>query len=162
MSENDDAYRADEQTATAVEDKSFIESAGHVLNGLRLQAYGPERMWAADAIGLRYGRLTPEQTEQFNEDGTYPGMAADVPIVIWLCSLEKREDVLSARRNPNMSMGKIVQFAETHNMVTPKQKGWWDAYTIFLAIMREIHQSYGELGEKKTEAATVATEQATT
>ncbi len=155
MSEQDEAYKADEEV-TIVEDKVFIESEGHAVNGLKLQPYTPERMWAADAIGLRYGRLTSEQTEQFTEDGTYPGMAGDVAVVMWVCSLEKREDVLSARRNPTVAMKKIVEFAKQKNMVSPKQSQWWDAYKVFLEIMSEIHAAYGEK-EKKTEVAEPAT-----
>lgn len=151
MSEQDEAYKSDEESAVAVEDKVFIESAEHSLNGLKLQSYSPERMWAADAIGLRYGRLTSEQTEQFNEDGTYPGMAGDVAVVIWVCSLEKRQDVLSARRNPTLAMDKVIQFAKDHKIVTPKQGQWWEAYRVFLTIMREIHAAYAESEEKKTE-----------
>lgn len=159
MSDQDDAYKGDDEAAAVVvEDKAFIEAPEHTLNGLTLHPYSPERMWAADAIGLRYGRLTPEQVEQFGEDGTYPGMAGDVPVVIWVCSLEKRGDVLSARRNPTLAMDKVIQFAEIHKIVSPKQSQWWDAYKVFLQIMGEVQTSYGESeGQKKTEQVEQAT-----
>jgi hypothetical protein len=77
---------------------------------------------------------------------------------MWICSLEKRGDVLSARRNPTLAMDKVIQFAETHKIVSPKQNQWWDAYKVFLEIMREIQTAYGEADEQKKtqEQATTA------
>jgi len=150
---SDEGYEPDEPKPA--EDKAFIESDGYEFNGLKLHPYSPERMWAVDAIGTRYGRLTPEQNEQWREDGTYPGMAGDVPVVLWICSLDKREEWLAARRNPNTAMAKIEQFAQSHQIVSPIQDNWWKAYDVFLKIMRQIHQAYGQ-PEKKTETTTVS------
>jgi hypothetical protein len=143
MSEQDEAYTPDEPQASP-EDRAFIESAGHKLNGLDLQPYSPERMWAADAMGLRYGRLTKEQTDQFLEDNTYPGMEGDVGIVIWLCSLTNIQEVHSARRSPTVAINRAIKFAIEHKMVSRKQKTYWDGYEVFLKMMREIHDAYGE------------------
>lgn len=156
----DEGYERDEEQAP--EDRSFIESAEHRLNGVKLHAFSPEWMWAADSIGLRYGRLSKEATDQFIADGTYPGMAGDVPIVMYVCSLQSREMVSWARRNPIPAEQAAADFAEKHRIVSPKQSGWWDAYKIFIKIMNEIHAAYGERdlpeAEKKTEtvAETIA------
>jgi hypothetical protein len=157
---SDEAYEPDE-SKVAVEDAAFIQSDGFEFDGIKMHGYSPERYWAADSIGLRYGRLTPEQNEQWKEDGTYPGMAGDVPVVLWVCHLENRGEWLSARRNPDVAMSKVEKFAMHHRIVSPVQDNWWKGYDIFLKIMRQIHQSWGET-EKKTETVVVAQETLTT
>jgi hypothetical protein len=135
--------------------ESFIESAGHSLNGLTLQPYTIERMWAADAMGLRYGRLSKAASRQFGTDSTYPGMNGDVAIVIWLCSLTDPEEVRAARREPGQAEELAIKFASEHKLASPKQNNFWNAYNIFLKIMGEVHTAYAEPDvEKKTEAAT--------
>ena len=133
--------------------RAFIESAGHSLNGLELQPYTIERMWAADAMGLRYGRLSRTAVKQFHSNNTYPGMNGDVAIVIWLCSLSDPEEVRAARRNPSDAEETAIKFAEENKIASPKQKKFWDAYEVFLKIMDEIHAAYSEPEvEKKTKA----------
>jgi hypothetical protein len=152
MSDEDAAYALDEQSVVSPEDKSFIESAGHELNGLKLNPYTIERIWAADAVGLIYGKLSQSALDEFNTRGTYPGMAGDVPIVMWSCSLSE-DEARCFRTVPQIAMRKAAEFAKKHRMVMPKQKGWWDAYNVFLRIMKEVQDSYGEpdvTPEKKT------------
>ncbi len=160
MSEKDDkaAYGSDSskpKTNTLTPDKAFIESAGHKLNGLTLQPYTPERMWAADAMGLRYGNLSTAASKQYTTKGTYPGMQGDVGIVIWLCSLTDVEEVRAARRNPDIAEAEALEFATKHKIVSGKQSAFWDAYNVFLRIMNEVHAAYGEpekVEQKKTKA----------
>src|SRR5258707_1146710 len=98
MSDKDDkaAYGGDDSNspklkAEVTPDQAFIESDGYKLNGLELRPYSPERMWAADAMQLRYGHLSQAASRQFARKNTYPGMEGDVGIVIWLCSLPDGE-----------------------------------------------------------------------
>ena len=166
MSDESEAYTPDEGTPPEQEqtkppvnpDKAFIESAGHQLNGVKLHPYSPERMWAADAIGLRYGRLSKEAIEQYMLDRTYPGMAGDIPILMYVLSLQTREEVAWVRRNPIEAEKRAAEFAVKHGIVTPKQSRWWDAYEIFMRTMDEIHASYGEPEtQKKTETQPATT-----
>lgn len=155
MSKEQTGYETDESVAAPLTPtESFIESAGHSLNGLKLEPYTIERMWAADAIGLRYGRLTKAAAKQFGEDQSYPGMEADVAIVLWLCSLTDLEEVRAARRNPAQAEETAAKFAVEHRAASKKQKNFWNGYTIFLKIMDEIHVAFAEPeGQKKTEKA---------
>ena len=151
MSERDDkaAYGSDSgKPKVLTPDAAFTESAGHHLNGLTLQPYTPERMWAADAMGLRYGHLSEVASRQFTRNSTYPGMEGDVGIVIWLCSLTEDEEVRAARRDPERAEVDALEFAKKHKILTGKQSAFWDAYKIFLAIMNEIHVAYGEPATK--------------
>lgn len=162
MSDKDDKAAHDSDDGgkpvikTITPDQSFIESAGHSVNGLKLEPYTPERMWAADAMGLRYGHLSDAAAKQFARKNTYPGMEGDVGIVIWLCSLTDVDEVRAARRDPERAEGEAIVFAKTHKIITGKQSKFWDAYKVFLRIMDEVHAAYGEpesAGEqKKTKA----------
>jgi hypothetical protein len=147
MSERDDkaAYGSDSgKPRVLTPDAAFTQSDGHHLNGLTLQPYTPERMWAADAMGIRYGKLSAVAAKQYTRTGTYPGMEGDVGIVIWLCSLTEDEEVRAARRDPEGAETEAVLFAQEHKIVSRKQSSYWDAYNIFQKIMNEIHVAYGE------------------
>lgn len=148
-SKDEEAYGPD-VPKPVTSDTSFIESAEHSLNGTKLQAYTIERQWAADSMGLRWGRLSPPAAKQFAKDNTYPGMSGDVAIIMWLCSVTDLEEVRCARRDPAEAEDKAIAFAERHKIASPKQKEFWSAYMVFLDIMTEVHVSYAE-PEKKTE-----------
>lgn len=160
MSDKDDkaAYGGDEgntkpKPKRLTPDQSFIESDGYNLNGLKLRPYSPERMWAADAMGLRYGHLSEAASKQFFRKGTYPGMEGDVGIVVWLCSLPDGDEVRAARRDPERAEADALEFAGKHKMISGKQSGFWGAYNLFLKIMDQIHSAYGEpesVEQKKT------------
>lgn len=148
-------YEPDIGETTMSPDKAFVGSQGHQLNGIKLEPYTIERQWAADAMGLRYGRLSKSASKQFEADRTYPGMAGDVAIVIYLCSLTDVEEVRSARREPGLAEERAVAFAQKHKIASPKQTPFWDAYEIHLKIMQEVHESYAEPEtQKKTKTTT--------
>jgi len=154
---DDEAYRPDEgEVKQLTPEKAFINSADHTLNGTRLEPYTIERMWAADSMGLRWGRLSTPAAKQFAQDNTYPGMSGDVAIVMWLCSMKDMEEIRCARRDPAPAEDKAITFAEKHKIASPKQKEFWDAYRVFLDIMTEVHVAYGQPEEqKKTQNQTV-------
>jgi hypothetical protein len=144
------AYGKDEPQVVMTPEKSFKDSAQHSLNGTKLEPYTVERMWAADSMGLRWGRLSSPAAKQFATDNTYPGMSGDVAIVMWLCSVTDVEEIRCARRDPSPAEEKAIAFAEKHKIASPKQKEFWLAYKVFLDMMTEVHVAYAE-PEKKTE-----------
>ncbi len=146
-------YEADEPQVVTP-DAAFVESAGHALNGLELQPWTIERQWAADAMGMRYGRLSRSLVKQFMANNTYPGMAGDVGMAIWLCAISEGE-VRAARRNPDDAEALAGKFAVEHKLAHPRQKNFQVAYDIFLSMMDELYVSYSEPDiEKKTESPT--------
>lgn len=162
MSDKDDkaAHSSDDggkPVAKAITpDQSFIDSAGHSVNGLQLEPYTPERIWAADAMGLRYGNLSEAAAKQFARKGTYPGMEGDVGIVMWLCSLTNPDEVRAARRDPERAEADALTFAKDHKFLTGKQGKFWDAYKVFLRIMNEMHAAYGEPEKSEPQKKTKA------
>lgn len=145
---DEEAYDKDDAQPVTPE-AAFIQSAGHSLNGTKLEPYTIERMWAADSMGLRWGRLSPAAAQQFAKDNTYPGMNGDTAIVMWLCSVADLDEIRCARRDPADAEDKVIAFAEKHKIASPKQTAFWEAYRVFLAIMTEVHVAFAE-PEKKT------------
>lgn len=159
MSKKDDkaAYGKD-PTPTA--EKIFVESENHSLNGMKLQPYSVARMWAADAMGLHYGHLSPAEMTLWKKNSIYPGAARDVAIVLWVCSVldtdevSEAEELDTACREPIEAVQKAMEWAKGLNIHTPKRKEFWPAFREFLKIMREVHESTVEADtEKKTAAA---------
>ncbi len=150
----DEAYSPDDSP-----DQIFVNSETKTFDGINLQPYSRMRTWAADAMGLRYGHVDKAGLALFNKERIYPGAARDVGIVLWLCSLNgenAREEIDEACRDPVAATEKALEWAERHNIHTPKRTEFWDAYAIFLRIMREWHQSTGS-PEKKTEVLSPTT-----
>jgi len=52
-----------------------------------LQPFTPSRQIAGDAIGLRYFSLQPADALALRENRTYPGMANDAFVAVFLCCL---------------------------------------------------------------------------
>ena len=145
----DEAYAPDETP-----DEVFVNSEIRAIDGVKLQPYSKMRAWAADAMGLRYGHVDKAGIALLNKTKVYPGAARDVGIVLWLCSLNgdnARQEIDEACRDPIGAAEQALEWAESHKIHTPKRAEFWDAYAIFLRIMREWHLSTGE-PEKKTEA----------
>jgi hypothetical protein len=152
------AYGKDDaQPEVMTVEQSFKDSANHALNGTKLEPYTVERMWAADSMGLRWGRLSTPAAKQFATDNTYPGMSGDVGIVMWLCSTTDLEEIRCARRDPSPAEDKAIAFSEKHKIASPKQKEFWQAYAVFLNIMTEVHVAYAEPEKKTEKEATTAT-----
>lgn len=149
------AYGKDEPQVMTPE-AAFMESVEHKLNGTKLEAYTIERMWAADSMGLRWGRLSNSAAKQFATDNTYPGMEGDTAIIMWLCSVTDLDEIRTARRDPSPAEDKAIKFAEKHKIASKKQKEFWEAYKVFLNIMTEVHVAFGE-PEKKTEKPVTTT-----
>ena len=151
------AHESDEGNVVRMTpNKSFIDSDGHSLGDLKLQPYTPERVWAADSMGLRYGNLTKADIRQWRGSGYYPGMAGDVGIIIWLCSLTDLDEIASARRDPTNACRLAAEFAAKEKIISFKQKRFWQAHKVFLAIMDEINVVRGEPEDQKKTKQTVA------
>jgi hypothetical protein len=135
-------------------EQAFIESENHSFNGLKLEPWSPERMWAAESMGLRYGKLSKETVPQFQKTYMYNGMTGDVGIFIWL-STRNIDEVRAARRDPDTAEELAGTFAKENGIIVASGKHFNEAYKLFLQAMDEIYVSSTELdSEKKTATAT--------
>ena len=105
--------------------------------------YTPNRVVAAQSMGLRYPNIGNDGIEQFNKTGIYPGALHDVLIVLWLCSLEKDVEIIRAMRSPDEAMGKAIAWGTDHGITNTKSEAWWNAYDRFIDIVTDIKASNG-------------------
>jgi hypothetical protein len=120
---------------------AFTQSDAHALGDLDLQPYTPDRVWAAQAMGLRYGFIDDAGVEFFKEHRIYPGALRDVAIILWLCSLKDELDIDKACRNPVAAARKAATWSHDHKMDNPRGEDFWKAYAVFMRIMAEVDAS---------------------
>lgn len=122
-------------------EEAFVKSDAHALDDLELQPYTPDRAWAAQAMGLRYGFVDDAGVEFFREHRIYPGALRDVAIVLWLCSLDDEVEIDKASRNPVAAARKAATWAHDRKLENPRGDGFWKAYAVFMKIMGEVDAS---------------------
>ena len=132
----EEAYGPDDPAEAA-----FTQSDTHELGDLNLQPYTPDRAWAAQAMGLRYGFIDDAGVEFFKEHRIYPGALRDVAIVLWLCSLTDEIEIDKASRNPIAAARKAATWSDEHKLANARSPEFWQAYAVFMKIMAEVDAS---------------------
>jgi hypothetical protein len=132
----EEAYGPDDPAESA-----FTQSDSHILGDLDLQSYTPDRAWAAQAMGLRYGFVDDAGVEFFKEHRIYPGALRDVAIVLWLCSITDEIEIDKASRNPIAAARKAATWSHEHKLDNARGEGFWSAYAVFMKIMAEVDAS---------------------
>lgn len=122
-------------------EQAFTQSDVHALGEMDLQPYTPDRAWAAQAMGLRYGFVDDAGVEFFKEHRIYPGALRDVAIILWLCSLTDEIEIDKASRNPIAAARKAATWAHERKLDTTKADEFWKAYAVFMRIMAEVDGS---------------------
>jgi hypothetical protein len=120
---------------------AFTQSDSHALGDLDLQPYTPDRAWAAQAMGLRYGFVDDAGVEFFKEHRIYPGALRDVAIVLWLCSITDEVEIDKASRNPIAAARKAATWSHEHKLGNVRHPEFWSAYAVFMKIMAEVDAS---------------------
>jgi hypothetical protein len=121
-------------------EKAFLESAGNKFLGETLQPYTPSRVVAAQAMGLKYPNIGKEGVAQLKKTGLYPGELRDVIIVIFLCRLVEKADVLDAQLDPVAAYEAAEKWAGESG-VTSMGQNFRDAVLIYEKILNEIDES---------------------
>lgn len=114
-------------------DKAFTQS----------EPYTPNRVVAAQSMGMRYPNIGNDGLEQFSKTGVYPGALHDVLIVLWLCSLTEDKEIIRAMRSPDEALGKAIAWGAEQGITDTKSEAWWAAYNRFIDIMTDINSSNG-------------------
>jgi hypothetical protein len=133
----------DELSAQYAEETEEASSAFSTdeLEGITLQPYTPDRAWAAQAMGLKYGFVDETGIEEFKRTGTYPGALRDCGIVLWLRSLTSDLEIDKAARNPVPAARLAAQWAHEHGFGDIRSEKFWAAYNIFINTMTEVAQA---------------------
>src|SRR4029453_5756911 len=134
--ESDELYLPDDPA-----EEAFTQSDAHQLGDLELQPYTPDRAWAAQAMGLRYGFVDEAGVQFFKEHKIYPGALRDVAIVCWLCSLTSEIEIDKASRNPIAAARKAADWSHERKLDNARAEEFWKAYAVFMRIMAEVDAS---------------------
>lgn len=121
--------------------KAFLESAAHSFLGEKLQPYTPSRIVAAQAMGLLYPNIGVEGMAQLKKTGLYPGELKDMIIVLWLCRLQKPEQVSDALMDPIAAYGAAEKWAGKAGLCDMTGPVFQNGLLVFQMIMNEIGES---------------------
>lgn len=134
---------------------AFTQSDKHALDDLKLMPWTPERLIAAQNMGLTLIGLSGEAWEEFIRTDIYPGALKDTCISIWLCTLpedDRARNVLpeserntmtveEADASPKMAYRLAKKWAATRDIASGNSKAFWQAYSKFLQMMNEVSAS---------------------
>ena len=112
----------------------------------------PQRMIAAQSIGLKYPAIGEEGAATFDKTNSYPGMLVDMIIVIGVCltpsdaSEGKSEtgvqNVGEFMSKPEKSFQALMKWAEQFGLVTPFSKLGKLCTETFMGILDEVSANY--------------------
>lgn len=123
--------KRDAQKQSGIE-KSFTHSDKHTLGDLRLKAWTPERIIAAQDLGMIQPNLGKEGWAQWKRTQLYPGAVKDTIIFVYLSTLDD-ELLDSATYEEARKMG------IKRGLHKSDSKTFWEAYTKFLEVLNEQH-----------------------
>lgn len=120
--------------------KAFTSSENHKLGDMNLQPWTPQRIVAAQSIGMIYPFIGSDGLEQFKKSGTYPGLLKDAIIALWLCTIN-HEDVDAAEGSPREAYRQAVAWAADKNIPNMESKEFNEAHNIFIKMMNQVRDS---------------------
>lgn len=128
------------------ESEAFNQAkAGFELFGNTLKKYSLSRKVAADAMGLRWGTIDPDETGE--QSWKHTSALRDVILWTWLChtpneSEQGREqlaakewNVQRAQRKPKEAYAEAERWAEEHGIDGIDAPAFMEAYGVFLDVM---------------------------
>jgi hypothetical protein len=128
-------------------DKAFTGSDRHTLDDLKLEPWTPQRIWAAQLMGMSYPNLGKAGRNALLRSNVYPNAVKDVAIFLWL-STRKPETfetndsseitVIDAEAQPEMAAKLARDFAIERGIHLRDSAEFWDAYNKFWEVMQEI------------------------
>lgn len=140
-------------------ERAFDEAGrGFELFGNPLNGYSPDRVVAAQKMGMLYPFIGEKAAEVLEETGMYPGALEHCIIVLWLCSLPdtgKGKEWYPARANREHKTAQLVAtgWAAKQGFVNMSSPKFSEAFQTFMAIVTGQEASKFKLssGEQQTE-----------
>ena len=111
------------------------------LEGLELHPYSPDRAWAAQAMGLKYGFVDEAGVDEVKRTGVYPGALRDVGIVLWLRSLTSETEIDKAARSPVAAAVSAAKWAQGIGIADTRSDKFFAAYNIFMDTMTAVAEA---------------------
>ncbi len=143
-----------EETPPAIIEESAAPTTGEPWG--ELYAYSFSRKAAANAMGLRYGYVPPEELVKTDGIFRYKGDMGDVIKLLWIltrpnasevvipktATLDERREILSqwtvqrAEKMPDEAYAAAQEWAQSIGIKDDKSEQFIDAYIKFLMIMK--------------------------
>lgn len=120
---------------------SFVSSDKHVLDGIKLFPWTPNRVIAAQALGMLYPEIGKEGWDQYRRTKKYPGCLKDVIICLWLCSIPE-DEVDEADAAPQEAYRRARKWAAGLGLHNVQSNAFWQAYAKFADIVTEVDNSF--------------------
>lgn len=117
-------------------DAAFTAPDTDTLGDLKLEPWTPERIIQAQTMGLVFPNTGKTGWDQLQQTGVYPGAVRDAIIFLYLSSLPA-EQVEDATWRDAKAFGTKRGIHDTDG------KPFWDAYSLFMKVQREINASIG-------------------
>ena len=111
-------------------DNDFVNTfRPNSIDGKELQPFCGMRISFAQKLGMHYpAKLNPYEIDaDFDENGkcisfTYPGLAHDITIVAWLCSMSQNEVIYNCFQPSARCIKAAYEWATKHGIVYPSPK----------------------------------------
>jgi hypothetical protein len=127
------------KTESRVE-KAFAKSDKHVLEGVILRPWTPDRQIAFQSCGGLYPRIGKEGWDQYKRTGAYAGAANDCCLALWLMT-RSEDEVDDAVRSPHDAGRQARKWGANRGIHDLKSDAFWQAFTKFVEIMSEVEAS---------------------
>ena len=115
-------------------DKAFLGSDNATLGDLKLQPWTPDRINAAQRMGMFYPNLGKGGWDRVTSTSVYPGVAQDVMIFVYLSTVEPKKVY-------EVTFEDAMAFGTARNLHSTDSKEFWDAYNKFIDVQNEIQAS---------------------
>lgn len=120
---------------------AFVSSERHVLSGLRLEPWTPDRSICAQSLGLIYPNLGKEDWASVRRGGAYPGAVRDVALTLYISTLSP-DQVLDLEANGEKEAKRLSgEWAGEHGIHNISKQAFWDALSKCMEIWNEVNES---------------------
>jgi hypothetical protein len=120
---------------------AFLKSERHALDGIKLQPWTPDRMIAAQSLGMIYPSIGDEGWAALKRRSIYAGAVRDVALALWLCTLSDAEVLEAEARGDAEARKQSAAWAVKLHLHDANKAPFWDAFTKFMEIQNEVNQS---------------------
>lgn len=138
------------------QDKAFVTSAvGKTIKGVKLSVYTATHSVATEALGMRWGKLTAKEIDEFRNTGSYRGVVADVYTTLYVLTLSEDEvDELTVAGPDEIKAARKAAFAWAEKLgLRYPTEGFAEAYEVYLSLISEVAVSSGEFEKVEGDGA---------
>lgn len=120
---------------------AFVSSERHVLNGLKLEPWTPDRSICAQSLGLIYPDLGKKDWASVKRGGAYPGVVRDVALTLYICTLNP-DQVLDLEAGGEKEAKRLSgEWAGKQGIHNTAKQPFWDAFSKCMELWNEVNEA---------------------